>query len=84
MRHLLAPEHRRPGEVRVLQQAVDEGLLVARGVVAHDSWHKTGDGLYDDEGRRLAAREHVVADRQVVVDDGPHSLVDALVTAAQE
>ena len=42
------------------------------------------DGVDDDEGRQLAAGQHVVADRELEVDQRPDPLVDALVARADE
>ena len=42
------------------------------------------DGVDDDERRQLAAGQHVVADRQLEIDQRPNPLVDALVARADE
>ena len=41
-------------------------------------------GVDDHERRQLAAREHVVPDRELEVDHRPDPLVDALVARAEE
>ena len=75
----------RPGVLRVLEQPVGEGLVVGRRVVAHDAGHEPGDRLEHDHRGHLAAGQHVVADRQLAVDEVvAHPLVDALVAAAQQ
>ena len=62
-----------------------EALLVGRGQVAHDAGHQTGHRLDHDSGRRLAAGQHKIANRQLPVDEVlGDPLVDAFVTPAQQ
>ena len=62
-----------------------EGLLVGRGLVAHHPRHQPADRLEHHHRRHLAAGQHVVADRELAVDEVlVHPLVDALVAAAQQ
>ena len=81
----------RAGMDRVLQQTrLGVRLLDDGGGVAQHSRAQAGDGLDHDQGRRFAAAEHVVSDRQFAHLDagGPVVLGDtgvyALVTAACE
>jgi hypothetical protein len=56
-----------------------------RFLPAHDARDEPRDDIDDDDGRGLSARQDVIADRDLLVDerrDDP--LVDALVPAAQE
>ena len=56
-----------------------------RLLVAHHAGHEPGDRLDDHERGRLAAREHVVADRELAVAEVVgDTLVDALVAPAQQ
>ena len=58
---------------------------VGRLVVAHHAGHEPSDGLDHDQRGHLAAGQHEVADRQLVVDEVlAHPLVDALVAPAQQ
>jgi len=62
-----------------------EGLVVAGGGVAHHAGDQAADGLQHHHGGHLPAREHVVAHRQLAVDQVVgHPLVDPLVAAAQQ
>ena len=84
-RHLPAPEGGGPGVVRILDEAGGERLLLGRGLVPHHAGYEPGDGLDDDKGARLATRQDVVTDGELVVDQVlAHPLVDALVAAAQK
>ena len=83
--HLPPAELGRTGVLGVLEQALGERLVVRRFGVAHHAGHEPGDDLEHRHGRDLAAAEHVVADRQLVVDEMlPDSSVDAFVPAAQQ
>ena len=71
--------------MRVLEEPVAEALVVGRRVVAHDPRHQPADRLEHHHGGHLSPAEHVVADRQLAVDQVlAHPLVDALVAAAQQ
>ena len=62
-----------------------ERLLAGRRLVAHHARHQPGDRLDHDEGGRLPAGQHEVADRQLAVDQvRAHPLVDPLVAPAQQ
>ena len=67
-RHGLAALERRGSRVlRVLEQAGRERLLGGRRLV-DGAGQQPQDGVEDDERRRLAAGQHVVADRELEVD----------------
>ena len=71
--------------MRVLEQSVGERLVVGRGRVAEHAGHEAADRLDDQEGPDLAAGQHHVADRDLVVDQVlAHPLVDALVASAEQ
>ena len=56
-----------------------------RGLVAHDPGHEPGDGLDDHERGRLPPGQHVVADRELAVDQVVGDpLVDPFVAPAQQ
>src|SRR5690606_7607930 len=83
--HPQAAVLRRPRVLRVLQQPRPERLLLGGVLVAHHPRHEPRHGLDHHERRHLPAGEHVVADRQLVVDEvGVHPLVDALVAPAEQ
>ena len=60
-----------------------ERLLGGRRVL-DGAGQQPDDGVDDDERRQLAAGQHVVADRQLEVDQRADPLVDALVARADE
>src|SRR5262245_22697133 len=55
----------RAGEMRVLQQPGLEAFLVERCSFADDSRQQTNARVDQHHGRKLAARQHVVADRNL-------------------
>ena len=73
----------RAGVLRVLEESVGERLLDGRGLVDR-AGQEPQDRVDDDQCRQLAAGQHVVADRQLQVDERPDALVDALVTRAEQ
>ena len=86
--HALAVELGRTGVLRVLEQAAvlggRERLVHVAHLVAQGAGNKTHDGVGYDHSGQLAAREHVVADRQALVGIRIRALIDALVTTAHE
>ena len=69
----------------MLQQPGGERLLGRRRVVAHHPGHQPTDRLDHDHRRHLSPGQHVVADRQLAVDEVlAHPVVDALVATAQQ
>ena len=76
---------RRPGVLRVFQQPVGEAFLGAGGLLAHDAGHEPHAGVDQRQRRDLAARQHVVADRDLFeLPRRDHPLVDALEAAADD
>src|SRR5262252_10211170 len=77
--------HLRPGVLRVLEQSLAEALLQTRSLLAHHAGQQPHAGVEQDEGRDLAARKHVIADRKLL-EAAPldQALVDALETAAED
>ena len=65
------------------EQPAREGLVLGRGGVDR-ARQQAQDGVDDDERRQLAAGQHVVADRELEVDQRADPLVDALVARAHE
>ena len=79
------PKRRRTGVVRVLQESVGEGLVVAGLLVAHHAGDQAAYRFQDHHGRHLATVENVVADRQLTVHQVlGHPGVDTLVATAQQ
>ena len=73
------------GVLGVLEQTVRERLLPGGGVVAEGAGEVAGDGLDEDHRGELAARQDVVADRDLAVDAMfDEALVDAFVTAGDK
>src|SRR5580704_6399173 len=66
--------------VRIFEQALLEALLLARSVLAHHSGDEPHAGVEDRQRGDLAAREHVVADRDL---DQPTRLDDPFVDALE-
>ena len=87
-RHALTIELGGAGVLRVLEQATvlggREGLVHVAHLVAQGSGNEPYDGIGHDHSGQLAAREHVVADRQALIGIRIGALVDALVTAAHK
>ena len=81
--HRDAVERRRAGVLRVLEEAGGERLL-GGGRLVDRPGQQPQHGVDDHERRQLAAREHVVPDRELEVDHRPDPLVDALVARADE
>ena len=89
---LEVPPARRPGVAGPLQQTLEHRrvrILAMRRRIAQNAGHQPQYGLDHHNGRGLAARQHIVADRNFfdphpptgILDD---ALVDALVAAAGE
>jgi hypothetical protein len=85
-------QHRRDGAIaedlgprvlRILELIVDERLRRRGREVTERARDLAHDGVDDDERGGLTAREHVIADRELLVDEVANTLVHALVTAAQ-
>ena len=87
-RHALAVELGRAGVLRILEQASVLGGRERLVHVAHLVTKGAGDQAYDGishhHSGQLAAREHVVADRQALIGIRIRTLVDALVAAAHK
>src|SRR6202040_455146 len=62
----MALPHLRPGVLRVFEQSLAEALLQARSLLAHHAGQQPHAGVEQDEGRDLAARKHVIADRNLL------------------
>ncbi len=74
-----------PREVRAVQQAVLEAVLGGRFGVIERPVLQARDRIDQYRGRQLAAREHVVPDRDFLIDLGADQpLVDAFVAATKE
>ena len=87
-RHALAVELGRTGILRVLEQASilggRERLVHVAHLVAQGAGNQAYDGIGNDHSGKLAAREHVVADRQTLIGIRIRALVDALVATAHK
>src|SRR5262245_45882370 len=77
--------YRRTGVVGVVERAALERLALRGLLVAEHARDQAHDGLGDAQRRELAAREHEVAERDLVPRERvAQALVEALVAAAQE
>ena len=75
----------RPGVLRVLEEAIGEGLLLGRSFIAERARDVPGDSIDEDHRRELAAGKDVIADRDFPVDTVvDEALIDAFVAAADE
>src|SRR3712207_1149460 len=75
----------RSGIMRVFEETGFEAFLVTARSRAHYAGKQPNASIEEDERGRLAAREHIVADRDG--DDRPgleQALVDAFETAAED
>jgi hypothetical protein len=80
-----APELGGPGVLRVLEEPVGERLVVTRRLVPHHARHEATHGFQHDHGRHLPAVEHVVAHRELVVDQvAGHPGVDPFVPTTEQ
>ena len=75
---------RRPCELGKIQQSAAERVVGHRLLVADDSGHEARDRVEDDERRQFPARQHVVANRQLLGHAPPDPIVESFVSAAQE
>ena len=87
-RHALAVELGGAGVLRVLEQPSvlggRERLVDVAHLVAQGAGNQAYDGIGNDHSGKLAAREHIVADRQTLIGIRIRALVDALVAAAHK
>src|SRR3954466_6692596 len=75
----------RSGIMRIFEKPAFEALLLTAGGRAHYPGEQPNASIEEDERGRLAAREHIVSDRDG--DDRPRleqALVHALETAAED
>ena len=85
LRDFPAPEYRRAGVLRVLEEPGREALVACRGRVAEHTWDQTGRGLDHDKGSQLAASEHEIADGELSIDEVVgNPLVHTFVAPAEE
>jgi hypothetical protein len=78
-------EHRWAGVLRVLEQPGGERLVVGRRGVAEHARHEPRDRVDHARRAELAAGQHEVAERDLLVDARvEHALIDALVAAAHQ
>src|SRR5215204_1919513 len=75
----------RPGVMGIFEEPAFEALLRAGGVLAHDAREQSHTGVEHRHGGDLAAREHIVADRDLLERPAlDRPLVDALEAAADD
>src|SRR5688500_6601534 len=83
LRHRLAAPHRRPGVVRVIEQPAAERIRRHRRRVPDYAGHEPHHRVEHDQRGQLAARQPVIADRQLVGHErGGDSFIDAFVPPA--
>src|SRR4029079_14781038 len=82
-RHAFAAEDRRSRVLRVFEEAVGEGFLDRRRGL-DGARQEADDRIDDDQRRQLPAREDIVADRQLDIDQGADPFVDTLVARTEE
>jgi hypothetical protein len=74
----------RLGELRVLEKAVTEGVVLTARVIAEGSRHQANDRFDDAQGREFSAGEYEVTEGYLVVDrEIEGALVEALVASAE-
>ena len=84
-RHVHPAKRGRARVARRVEEAVLERVRQRRRGVADDAGDDARERVDEDERGQLAAREDVVADRDLARDERlPHALVDALVVAGDE
>ncbi len=85
MGHVQTTETSRSGVHRLLEQAVAEGFANRRLRIADDTGEQAGDTLDDGKSRHLAASEHEVTQRDLLVGEVVgHPLVDPLVSSTDQ
>ena len=62
--------------MRMLEKSGAEGVRDRRGLVSEDAGQEAYDAVHDDHRRQFAARQHIIADRELV---GYQMLTDALI-----
>ena len=86
--HTLAVELGGAGVLRIFEQATvlgsREGLIHVAHLIAQGAGDEANDSIGHDHGGELAAREHIVADRQALVGIRIRALIDALVATAHK
>ena len=66
-----ALEELRPGVLRIFEQALGEALLGPGGLLAHDAGQQPHAGIDQRQRRDLAARQHEVAERDLLEARAP-------------
>jgi hypothetical protein len=78
-------ELERPGVLRIFEQPRAVGFVIDGARLAEHAGHVPRDRVDHDQRGELAAREHVVADRELFVDRRlDHALVDAFIAATDQ
>src|SRR5262249_40978846 len=84
VRHAALAEHLGPRVLRMLEEPARERVVLRRSLVAERAGKEPDDRVDDGQRPRLAPAQHVVPDRELLVDPVGDALVDALVTPADE
>ena len=83
--YLRAAELRGPRVLRRPEDALVKGVAGHRLPIAHDAGQHPAEGLDEDQRRQLAAVQHVVADADLIGDQGAaHAFVHALVPGTDD
>ncbi len=85
VRDLSAAKLRGPRIVRMVEQPVAEGIPVRRLFVSQNAGQEPCRRIDHHERREFAAGEHIVADRELFVNEGfDHPLIDGLIVSAEQ
>ena len=75
---------RRTRVLRIFEQPIIEALVNRTALVAEYTIEPTHDRIDDHHRSELAAREHIITDRDRLVRQGIGTLIDALIMPAYE
>ena len=71
--------------MRVVQQALREGVLLGGLIIAEDAREKADDGIGDHQRMEDATGEDIISDRDLIINKVvAYTLIDALVVSTEK
>ena len=84
-RHSFAMPLFRPGILGIFQQIIIKAFHICRSFIVQHSGHQPGDGINHYKSRKLASRQYIIADRNIVGHNlFQYPLVNPFIMAAKE
>ena len=84
LRHCQAFPDRGAGVLRVIEQALIEGILLDRLLPAHGAWNHTRDCVNNGHGGYFAAGQHIVAKRELRIEFIENPIDETLIAATDK